>query len=46
MPLTIKTPQTLPTWALLQRQLLAAQTEACERIFEKYFDERGYLAYL
>ncbi len=39
----VKTPVTPPQWALLQRQLMKAQTDACERIFSKYFDERGYL---
>jgi len=43
MTITITTPTAPPKWALLERQLLAAQTAACERIFEKYFDERGYL---
>jgi len=30
-------------WALLERQLLAAQARACEEFFARYFDERGYL---
>jgi hypothetical protein len=41
--LTIDTPQSPPTWALLQRELIRAQSRACEFFFEKYFDERGYL---
>ena len=32
-----------PTWALLQRQLLAANAAACREFYAKYFDERGYL---
>jgi hypothetical protein len=41
--LEITTPQAPPTWALLERQLLAAQTQACELFYARYFDERGYL---
>ena len=40
---TIDTPQAPPAWALLERELIQAQTAACERIFKKYFDDRGYL---
>ncbi len=32
-----------PNWALLERELLRANAEACKAFFEKYFDERGYL---
>ena len=32
-----------PTWALLERELIKTQTEACKLFFERYFDERGYL---
>ena len=39
----IETPQSPPTWALLQRNLLKTNTEACQEFFAKYFDERGYL---
>ncbi len=41
--ITIDTPMTPPAWALLERELLRANTIACEEFFEKYFDERGYL---
>ena len=41
--LTIKTPMRPPEWALLQRELLRVQTEACEAFFARYFDDRGYL---
>ena len=37
------TPQPAPRWALLERQLLEAQSRACEEFFARYFDERGYL---
>ena len=42
-PLRLDTPTPAPHWALLQRQLLAAQTQACVDFYNKYFDERGYL---
>jgi hypothetical protein len=32
-----------PYWALLERQLLARNAEACEEFYQRYFDERGYL---
>src|SRR5262245_33156318 len=41
--LTIATPMSPPEWALLQRELLRANTAACEEFFARYFDERGYL---
>ncbi len=41
--IAVETPQSPPTWALLQRELLRANTAACEEFFAKYFDERGYL---
>jgi len=41
--LTIATPMPPPEWALLQRQLLKANEEACAAFFERYFDERGWL---
>ncbi len=43
MLLTIDTPMTPPHWALLERELLRAQSEACAAFFSHYFDERGYL---
>ena len=34
----------IPTWAHLERELLAKQTEACVEFFEHYFDQQtGYL---
>jgi hypothetical protein len=41
--LTIASPMSPPTWALLQRQLLAANSAACREYYAKYFDERGWL---
>lgn len=41
--LRIDTPLSPPTWALLQRELLRANTAACREYFARYFDERGYL---
>jgi hypothetical protein len=32
-----------PRWAVLQRELLAANLPACREFFEKYFDNRGQL---
>jgi len=37
------TPMAPPRWALLQRQLLEAQTRACHEFYARYFDDRGYL---
>ena len=41
--LTIETPMEAPVWALLEREVLAAHTAACEQFFNRYFDEKGYL---
>ncbi len=41
--LVIKTPMTPPEWALLQRELLRHNSEACRLFAERYLDERGYL---
>ena len=44
MTINITTTMTPPHWALLQRELLRAQTAACKAFFEHYFDEsNGYL---
>ncbi|QTC92305.1 hypothetical protein [Brevundimonas goettingensis] len=40
--LTVSTPMPAPGWALLQRQLLADNAEACAAFYARYFDERGY----
>ncbi len=39
----IRTPMAPPEWALLERELLKANAEACEAFFARYFDDRGYL---
>ena len=39
----IETRMSPPEWALLERELLRANVEACEAFYEKYFDERGWL---
>ncbi len=41
--LAITTPTLPPAWALLERELLRAQTQAVHEFFDHYFDERGYL---
>jgi len=41
--LRIATRMDPPRWAVLQRQLLAANVPACREFFGKYFDDRGYL---
>ncbi len=41
--LSIETPMSPPTWALLERELLRANADACREFFDRYFDERGYL---
>lgn len=39
----IDTPLAPPAWAVLERELLRANTAACREFFDRYFDERGYL---
>ena len=39
----IETPMSPPTWALLDRELLRANTDACREFFARYFDDRGFL---
>jgi hypothetical protein len=41
--LVVNTPMAPPAWALLERELLRANSAACERFAAKYLDERGYL---
>jgi hypothetical protein len=41
--LLINSPMPAPAWALLQRELLRAHTEACEAFHARYFDERHHL---
>jgi len=39
----METPMIPPEWALLERELIRAQTRACQAFYDRYFDERGYL---
>lgn len=39
----IQSPMTPPPWALLERELLRANTAACKEFYARYFDERGWL---
>jgi hypothetical protein len=39
----VHTPAPAYHWALLERELLRAQTVACQAFYARYFDERGYL---
>ena len=41
-PLGIDTLVPPPPWALLQRELLRAQSEGCAEVYEKYIDDRGW----
>jgi len=41
--IVVDSPMTPPGWALLERELIRANTRACEEFFQHYFDERGYL---
>ncbi len=41
--LRMEKPLAPPTWALLERELLRANSRACREFFNYYFDERGYL---
>src|SRR5262245_63462016 len=41
--LRVTTPMSPPTWALLEREVLNASSEACAQFYARYFDERGWL---
>jgi len=41
--ITVSTPMSPPTWALLEREVLKQNADACREFFEKYFDDRGWL---
>jgi hypothetical protein len=43
LTLHVTTPMRPPAWALLEQELLKANSVACERFYEKYVDARGYL---
>ena len=40
---TISTPMAAPSWALLEREVLRANTQSIEEFSRVYLDERGYL---
>lgn len=40
---SISSPMSPPSWALLERALIKQQEEAVEEFYAHYFDERGYL---
>ena len=41
--IVVDTPMSAPAWALLERELIRANADACEEFFSRYFDQRGYL---
>ncbi|MCB1022673.1 MAG: hypothetical protein KDC27_22270, partial [Acidobacteria bacterium] len=41
--LQIETPMPPPDWALLEQQLIQANSRSVEAFAERYLDERGYL---
>ncbi len=43
LKININTPMSPPAWAMLERELIRANTTACEEFFARYFDSRGYL---
>jgi hypothetical protein len=42
-PILLNTPTPPPAWALLERELIRCEAQACRAFFSRYFDERGYL---
>lgn len=40
---SIESPLPPPAWAVLERELLRANADACREFFARYFDDRGYL---
>lgn len=41
-----RTPVNPPEWALLEREVLRAGSEAVELFYDRYFDDRGYLEHV
>jgi hypothetical protein len=41
--ISFNTSMSPPTWALLEREVLKQNADACREFFEKYFDDRGWL---
>ncbi len=44
--LDVRTPMSPPQWALLEREVLRAGSQAVARFYGQYFDERGYLLHV
>jgi hypothetical protein len=42
-PIVVDTPMPAPSWAVLERRLLAENVPACREFFRKYYDDRGYI---
>ncbi len=40
---SVNTPMSPPAWALLEREVLKANSEACAEFYQRYFDDRGWL---
>ena len=45
-PIRITNPMTPPTWALLEREVLDANSEAVREFYDHFFDESGYLLHV
>ncbi len=45
-PIRITNPMTPPTWALLEREVLDANSAAVREFYDHFFDERGYLLHV
>jgi hypothetical protein len=45
-PIRITSPMTPPTWALLEREVLDASSDAVREFYDHFFDERGYLLHV
>src|SRR5450432_2355897 len=41
--ISVETPMSPPYWALLERELMRQNADACREFFDKYFDDRGWL---
>ena len=41
--ISIDQPMSPPSWALMERELLRANTAACQEFFARYFDRSGFL---
>lgn len=41
--LRVTTPMSPPAWALLEREVLNASSDACKEFYRRYFDDRGWL---